>query len=58
MLDVLVNIDGAIVEGNLLIIKDRSVAYRIALSIITTLALDDEKVQEEKDERPVWPGRK
>ncbi len=54
----LINIDGATVEDNLLIIEDRSVAYRVVLNILVALSLTDNKVPDEQDERPVWPGKK
>lgn len=57
MLEVLVNIDGAEIQDDKLIIEERDVAYRIALSILTTLALTDKK-ENKKDDRPYWPSKK
>ena len=52
----LISIEGAEVQQDRLIIKDRSVAYRIALNILTNLALTEGK--EVEDDRPIWPGKR
>jgi hypothetical protein len=53
---VLIDIKNCKVENDRLIIEDRNTAFRIALSILTILALN-EKINKVEDDRPVWPGK-
>lgn len=45
-------------DDNKLLEMDNSTAYRLVLNIITTMAFEapNEKVIDEEDERPAWPG--